>query len=59
MADSYKAFCKWEGVRYGDNTPLSDRDQELWIAGYEQAIKDSDEWIDEFMRKVINERSSR
>lgn len=32
--EAHDAFTKWETDKYGNDTPLSDRDQELWIAGY-------------------------
>lgn len=31
-------FYKWEQKKYGDNTPLSDYDREIWVAGYLQAM---------------------
>lgn len=27
-------FYEWEEETYGDDTPLSDTDRELWVAGY-------------------------
>ena len=27
-------FYRWEKAQYGDNSPLSDNDREVWVKGY-------------------------
>lgn len=35
------AFYAWEDACYGDDSPLSDNDRDLWIHGYFQALRDA------------------
>lgn len=32
--EAQQAFYAWEQKTYGNNTPLSDYDKEIWIQGY-------------------------
>lgn len=32
--EANRAFYIWETTMYGDKSPLSDADRELWIAGF-------------------------
>lgn len=40
--EANEAFYKWEKARYGDNSPLSDHDREMWITGYFMAMAKPD-----------------
>ena len=33
-----EAFYAWEQERYGDDSPLSDDDREVWIQGYKAGM---------------------
>ena len=32
-------FYKWEQEKYGDNSPLSDYDREIWVQGYLHGVE--------------------
>lgn len=47
-----ESFYKWEQSRYGDDSPLSDDDRELWIQGYNAGIL---ALFEGFIERVSNE----
>lgn len=49
--EASEMFYDWEKIKYGDNSPLSDHDREVWIQGYVsrymQEVKEKKEVNDE------------
>jgi len=39
IAEANRAFYEWEQSKFGDNTPLSDYDREIFVEGYINAKK--------------------
>ena len=37
--EANNAFYIWETMKYGDNSPLSDADRELWIHAFSQGYR--------------------
>ena len=37
--EANNAFYIWETIKYGNNSPLSDADRELWIHAFSQGYR--------------------
>lgn len=46
-------FYKWEQSKYGEDSPLSDADRELWIQGYKEGMM---ALFEGFIERVTNDR---
>jgi hypothetical protein len=47
-----EAFYEWEQARYGDDSPLSDDDREVWIQGYKEGMM---ALFEGFIKRCTNE----